>query len=145
MKNTFGNQLTLTLFGERHGEEIGCVLDGLTPGISVCEETIEAYLSLRRPQGGISTARREKDHFCIVSGVKNGKTTGTPLCILIPNEDQKSGDYKELPLRPGHADFTANLKYHGYEDRAGGGHFSGRLTAPIVAAGAILLSALKVK
>ncbi len=145
MKNTFGNALTLTLFGESHGPEIGCVLDGLTPGIPVEEEKIAKYLSLRRPKGNISTKRQEKDAFRIVSGVKDGKSTGTPLCILIPNSDTRSGDYEKMPLRPGHADLTAHLKYHGYQDQRGGGHFSGRLTAPIVAAGAILLEALKAK
>lgn len=145
MKNTFGNHLTLTLFGESHGPFIGCVLDGLSPGMKVEEEKIAEYLSLRRPGGAISTSRQEQDRFQIVSGVKDGVTCGTPLCILIENSDVKSGDYEGLPLRPGHADFTAYLKYHGYQDPRGGGHFSGRLTAALVAAGAILLEALKEK
>ncbi|MBR5295575.1 MAG: chorismate synthase [Clostridia bacterium] len=146
MKNTFGQSVTLTLFGESHGKEIGCVLDGLAPGIAVSEESIHKALSLRRPQGQISTARQEKDPFRIVSGVYEGKTTGTPLCILIPNEDKRSSDYKkETALRPGHADLTAQMKYHGFQDPCGGGHFSGRITAPLVAAGAILRDALKKK
>lgn len=145
MKNTFGNALTLTLFGESHGDEIGCVLDGLAPGMEVNTESIGHALSLRRPAGAWSTPRREEDPVRIVSGVKNGRTTGTPLCILIPNENRRSGDYNPASLRPGHADLTAYLKYHGFQDARGGGHFSGRITAPLVAAGAILSDALKKK
>ncbi len=146
MKNTFGCAITLTLFGESHGEEIGCVLDGLAPGIAVSEEEIARLLSLRRPQGAVSTARQEPDPFRIVSGVYQGRTTGTPLAILIPNLTQRSSDYeRQTKLRPGHADFTAEMKYHGFQDPRGGGHFSGRITAPLVAAGAILLSALREK
>ena len=147
MKNTFGNNISLTLFGESHGSEIGAVLDGLAPGIKVDEEFIRHQLTLRRPAGSISTARAEKDEFRIVSGVFEGYTTGAPICILIPNENTRSKDYsktRSLP-RPGHADLTANIKYHGFEDYRGGGHFSGRLTAPIVAAAAIIIGALKAK
>ena len=146
MKNTFGNQLSVTLFGESHGHEIGAVLDGVAPGISVDEEFIRYRLSLRRPAGdGLSTARAEGDPFRIVSGVFEGKTTGTPLCLLIPNGDTHSRDYNRGMARPGHADYTAECKYHGFQDYRGGGHFSGRLTAPLVAVGAILLSALAKK
>ena len=144
MKNTFGNSISVTLFGESHSSEIGAVLDGLAPGIKVSEELIAEKLSLRRPWGIISTGRVEADHFRIVSGVFNGYTTGTPVCILIPNENTQSRDYTQTRqlARPGHADYTAYCKYHGFEDYRGGGHFSGRLTAPLVAAGAIALSAL---
>ena len=147
MKNTFGNSVSVTLFGESHSSEIGVVVDGLAPGIRVSEDLIAEKLSLRRPSGGISTGRVEPDHFRIVSGVFNGFTTGTPVCILIPNEKAQSRDYSETRqlARPGHADYTAYCKYHGYEDYRGGGHFSGRLTAPLVAAGAIALSALSGK
>ncbi len=146
MKNTFGNAVTLTLFGESHGPEIGCVLDGLSPGITVSEEKIQAALALRRPQNALSTPRQEPDPFRIVSGVFQGKTTGTPLCILIPNLSQRSGDYSQKTfLRPSHADYAAFMKYHGFQDGNGGGHFSGRITAPLVAAGAILREALKEK
>lgn len=145
MKNTFGNSVTLTLFGESHGPRIGAVLDGLAPGILVDEKRIAHQLSLRRPFGKISTARVEPDLVEIVSGVFEGRTTGTPLCILIPNTNTKSADYQKGLPRPGHADYTAECKYHGYQDYRGGGHFSGRLTAPLVAAGAILLSALEEK
>lgn len=145
MKNTFGNSLSLTLFGESHGEEIGAVLDGLAPGIPVDEDDIRHALSLRRPQGSISTARQEQDAFRIVSGVFRGKTTGAPITVLIPNTAKRSADYEDAErlARPGHADFSAFCKYHGFEDYRGGGHFSGRLTAPIVALGAIVRAALK--
>ena len=147
MKNTFGNSVSVTIFGESHGSEIGVVLDGLAPGIRVSEEEIAGKLLLRRPAGSISTKRVEPDHFRIVSGVFNGYTTGTPVCILIPNENTKSGDYQSTRTlaRPGHADYTAYCKYHGYEDYRGGGHFSGRITAGLVAAGSIALSALEGK
>ena len=147
MKNTFGNSVSVTIFGESHGSEIGVVLDGLAPGIQVKEDEIAEKLRLRRPSGSISTKRVEPDHFRIVSGVFNGATTGTPVCILIPNENTKSKDYSGTRslARPGHADYTAYCKYHGFEDYRGGGHFSGRITAALVAAGAIALSALEGK
>ncbi len=147
MKNTFGNGLQVTIFGESHGPYIGAVLDGLTPGMPVDTAFIKERLSLRRPAGRISTSRVEADDFSIVSGVFEGRTAGTPLCILIPNSSQKSGDYSKTAsvARPGHADFTANCKYHGFQDYRGGGHFSGRITAALVAAGAIVLPALKSK
>ena len=147
MKNTFGNNLCLTLFGESHGEYIGAVLDGLAPGIVIDDAFIQSQLSLRRPAGKISTARHEADEYRIVSGVFEGKTTGTPLTLLIPNTSQHSKDYSATRAlaRPGHADYTAYAKYHGFEDYRGGGHFSGRVTAALVAAGAIVLSALKQK
>ncbi len=147
MKNTFGSSITVTLFGESHGDYIGAVLDGLAPGIKLCEDYIRQKLSLRRPKGKISTARVEADEYVIASGAIDGYTTGTPLCILIPNTNKRSGDYKtmlDVP-RPGHADYTAECKYGGYQDPRGGGHFSGRLTAALVAAGAILGSALESK
>lgn len=145
MKNTFGNALSVTIFGESHGAAIGAVIDGLAPGLAVDEDFIRHQLSLRRPAGRISTARREADEFQILSGVYEGRTTGTPLCIVIPNADTKSGDYQTEIARPGHADYTAKCKYHGYQDARGGGHFSGRVTAALVAAGAILIPALKGK
>ena len=148
MKNTFGNSLSITLFGESHGPYIGAVLDGLAPGIEIDREFIENQLLLRRPAGKISTARVEADEFSFASGVFNGKTTGTPLCILIPNSVQKSSDYgeeKERAARPGHADFTGRVKYHGFDDYRGGGHFSGRITAALVAAAAIVIPALNKK
>ncbi len=147
MKNTFGNSVSITLFGESHGDAIGVVLDGIAPGITIDGDFIAHQLFLRRPQGRISTARQEQDSFQIVSGVFNKITTGAPICILLPNKDIKSADYEDVRFlpRPGHADLTAHIKYHGYEDYRGGGHFSGRLTAPLVAAGAIVISALRKK
>lgn len=143
--NTFGSSITVTLFGESHGPEIGAVLDGFAPGIPVDEDYIAQKLKRRRPSGVISTTRVEKDHFRIVSGVFNGFTTGAPISIVIPNEDARSRDYADTRFiaRPGHADYTAYCKYHGYEDYRGGGRFSGRLTAALVAAGAVALSALE--
>ena len=143
MKNTIGNSVALTIFGESHGEAVGVVLDGLASGITVDEVEIAKLLSKRRPNGITDTKRIEKDEFKILSGVFNGKTTGTPICIVIPNQNTISKDYDANLLRPSHADFVANEKYAGYQDYRGGGHFSGRVTAGIVAVGAILKSALK--
>lgn len=147
MKNTFGNSVAVTLFGESHGETIGAILDGLAPGLDINREYIAHMLTLRRPDSKISTPRKEKDGFSIVSGVINGKTTGTPVAILIPNEDVQSGDYSQMETiaRPSHADYTAECKYHGFQDARGGGHFSGRITAALVAAGAICRYALERK
>ena len=147
MRNTFGNFISVTLFGESHGPEIGVVVDGLAPGMEVNEAFIAQKLERRRPSGDISTKRVENDEFRIVSGVFNGVTTGAPLCILIPNQNTQSKDYSSLSYlpRPGHADYTAQCKYNGCQDYRGGGHFSGRLTAPLVAAGAIAQMALEKK
>lgn len=147
MKNTFGNNVTVTLFGESHGASVGCVIDGLTPGLTVDEDFISSLLAKRRPVGDISTARQEPDKFVIESGVFQGKTTGTPICIRIPNCDVHSEDYPtdDRAVRPGHADMTAHAKYHGFEDYRGGGHFSGRITAALVAAAGIVIPALAKK
>lgn len=147
MKNTIGNSVAITLFGESHGEFIGAVLDGIAPGIDINREYIAQMLTMRRPSGQISTPRKEKDAFKIVSGVVNEKTTGTPITILIPNENVNSSDYAQIQtiVRPSHADYTAQCKYHGFQDTRGGGHFSGRITAALVAAGAICKYALEQK
>ena len=147
MKNTFGSSVSLTIFGESHGAAIGAVLDGLAPGIEVDEEFIAAQMDKRRSSGAISTARHEADKVRIVSGVFNGRTTGTPITFIIENQDTRSRDYGELAYkaRPGHADLSAQMKYHGFQDYRGGGHFSGRITAGIVAAGAVMLKALERK
>ena len=145
MKNTFGTSVAVTLFGESHGPYIGATIDGLAPGIVVDQEYISHMLTLRRPAGKISTSRQERDAYQIVSGVVNGTTTGTPITVLIPNENVKSGDYAQMQTvaRPSHADYAADCKYHGYQDTRGGGHFSGRITAALVAAGAICKKALE--
>ncbi len=142
MKNTLGQSIAITLFGESHGAAVGMVLDGLAPGLPVEESLIARQLARRRPASELDTARRELDHFQIISGVFQGKTTGTPLCLIIPNENIRSSDYQYGQARPAHADYAAFCKYHGYEDYRGGGHFSGRLTAALTAAGGILLPAL---
>lgn len=147
MKNSFGNSVTVTLFGESHGSVIGAVLDGIAPGIRIDHDYVAARMNERRPFGKCSTARCEEDKPEFLSGIYNGYTTGTPICVVIRNADAKSSDYSaslDTP-RPSHADYTARCKYHGYEDARGGGHFSGRVTAALVAAGAIVRSALKDK
>lgn len=147
MKNTFGNALKITLFGESHGYGIGAVIDGLTPGIKIDYDFIDRQLQRRRSKTAVTTQRVETDDYKIVSGVFEGHTTGTPLAIVIPNRDTNSSDYQLFGsvARPGHADYTASCKYHGYQDYRGGGHFSGRITVALVAAGAILQSALEAK
>ncbi len=147
MKNTFGSSVAITLFGESHGPAIGAVLDGMAPGIAVDEDFIARQMQKRKSLSTISTPRREADTVKIVSGVVGGHTTGTPITFLIENSDTKSFDYNELSeiARPGHADYTAFCKYHGFSDTRGGGHFSGRITAGLVAAGAVALSALERK
>lgn len=147
MKSTWGNNLNISLFGESHGAAIGVVINGLGAGIKLDTDFINAQLDKRKPKGKISTQRQEGDQFEIVSGYFNGYTTGTPLCLLIRNESQHSKDYEATKylVRPSHADFTAFEKYHGYQDYRGGGHFSGRITAPLVAAGAICLQVLRDK
>lgn len=143
MKNTFGQSISLTVFGESHGAGVGVVLDGLCSGLDVNDASIRTALSRRAPSTSTDTARRERDAYQILSGVFNGKTTGTPICIFIPNENTDSKAYEYGIARPSHADYAAFCKYGGYEDYRGGGHFSGRVTAGIVATGAILKDALK--
>ena len=147
MKNTFGSSVTVTLFGESHGAAIGAVLDGMAPGIPIDEQFMRRQMVLRQGPAALSTKRREPDEVRIVSGVRDGLTTGTPITLLIENTDTRSGDYQKLRTlpRPGHADYTALLKYHGFADERGGGHFSGRITAGLVAAGAVALSALSAR
>lgn len=147
MKNTFGNSISLTIFGESHGTHIGAVLDGIAPGIKIDRDFIASQMDKRAAKGEISTSRRETDEVAILSGVFEERTTGTPICFVIENNNTKSRDYSETKslARPGHADFTANCKYHGFEDYRGGGHFSGRVTAGLVAAGAVVIDALKDK
>ena len=147
MKNTFGDSVAITLFGESHGSHIGAVVDGLMPGVKIDEDFIKEKLAERRPSGEETTARVECDDFKIISGVFDGKTTGTPLCIIIENADVDSSLYEKNRglARPGHADYSAYEKFHGFEDYRGGGHFSGRITAAYVAAGAVALTVLREK
>src|ERR1700716_2801067 len=137
--NTFGTLFTVTTFGESHGTAIGCVIDGCPPGMALSEADIQPELDRRKP--GTSrhvTQRQESDTVEIVSGVFEGKTTGTPITLLIRNEDQRSKDYSNIAdtFRPGHADYTYWHKY-GIRDYRGGGRQSARETAVRVAAGAI--------
>lgn len=147
MQSVIGNSIKLSLFGESHGNMIGVVIDGLAPGIKIDTKFIQEQLDKRKPKGKISTQRHEEDDFKIVSGYFNGYTTGTPLCIMIENRAQKSKDYEKTRnlMRPSHADYTAEKKYLGYQDFRGGGHFSGRITAPLVAVGAICIQILREK
>ena len=145
MKNTFGSHLSLTVFGERHGRVVGAVLDGMAAGVPVDEAFLAACMDKRRARGdGLSTPRVEGDAVQFLSGVVNGRTTGTAIALMIENQNTRSGDYAKTAdlLRPGHADYTAYAKYHGYQDARGGGHFSGRVTAALVAGGALVLGAL---
>ncbi len=146
MNNTLGQNVSITLFGESHGEAIGAVLDGIPSGIKIDRDFIAKKLSLRRPFGDISTKRQEKDDFKIISGLNGDITAGTPICIIIENKDVNPDDYEnDIKPRPSHADYTA-YKKHGVEGvLSGGGHFSGRLTAPIVAAGAVAMQILEKK
>ena len=134
------------IFGESHGPAIGVVLEGVPAGLALDLDFIRAELARRAPgQSAMTTARKEKDEPEILSGVFEGKTTGTPLCAIIFNTDTRSKDYaklKDLP-RPGHADYAGFVRYHGCNDYRGGGHFSGRLTAPLVFAGSVAKLALR--
>lgn len=143
MSSTWGKNIVISIFGESHGAEIGCVLDGLPSGIPLDLEAIKADLAKRSASSyELATPRKEKDEFEIVSGFFNGYTTGTPLCAVIKNTNTKSKDYTPELLRPSHADYTAYKRYKGYQDYRGGGHFSGRLTAPFVLAGSICKQAI---
>ena len=146
MKNTFGTSLSLTIFGESHGAAVGAVLDGMAAGVPVEDQALAALMDKRRARGdGLSTARVEADQIRILSGVVGGHTTGTPITLMIENQNTRSGDYAATAalLRPGHADYTAFARYRGYQDARGGGHFSGRITSGLVAGGGIVLGALQ--
>ena len=147
MSDTFGNTIKVTIYGESHGPEIGCVIEGLPAGLRVDTAVIDRCLTMRRPSGAISTARVETDPYVIGSGVSEGLTNGDTVRIAIPNQNTRSGDYSEMAslARPSHADYAAYVKYHGENDTRGGGHFSGRITAAVVAAGAVLLPTLQAK
>ena len=148
MGSVFGKNIKLSLFGESHGEAIGCVIDGFPHGIKIDNDFIESEMERRRAKNpSVSTTRNEKDKVEILSGLLENKTTGMPIAAIIRNENKRSGDYSNLKImpRPSHSDFTAMIRYQNYNDIRGGGHFSGRLTAPLVFAGALCKSALKEK
>jgi chorismate synthase len=137
--NSFGTLFRVELFGESHGAALGCLVDGCPPGIALAPEDLEADLARRRSGAAGTTPRREADLPELASGVYRGRTSGAPICVLFRNEDARPSDYElfaRIP-RPGHADLVAARKYRGFNDPRGSGHFSGRLTLPLVAAGAI--------
>ncbi len=146
MSSTWNHNISFSVFGESHGPAIGVCMDNVPPGESIDMDKLMAFMARRAPKKDkTSTQRREKDMPQIMSGYLNGKTTGTPLCALIQNTDQHSGDYSNLSrlARPGHADYTGALRYRGFNDVRGGGHFSGRLTAPLCFAGAVAAQILE--
>ena len=140
MRGHFGEHFRLSIFGESHGPAIGMVIDGIPAGTPIDEEAIARDMARRAPGSDpTATARKEADRVRIVSGLYQGRATGTPLCGMIENTNTRSGDYAQLQtkMRPGHADYAGQVKYGGFNDPRGGGHFSGRLTAPLVFAGSI--------
>jgi chorismate synthase len=143
--NTFGRIFRISIFGESHGVNIGVTIDGCPPGIALSEDDLLGDLSRRKSGAPGTTPRRESDTPRIVSGVFEGRTTGAPLTVLFDNTNTRSGDYRNLTVhpRPGHADWTAGQKFDGFNDYRGGGHFSGRLTLGLVAAGAVAKKILK--
>lgn len=143
--STFGNIFKITTWGESHGKALGVVIDGCPAGLALCEDDIQTYLNRRKPGStSISTPRKEADQVEILSGIFEGKTTGTPISLMVMNTSQKSSDYSEMAscYRPGHADYTFDAKY-GFRDYTGGGRSSGRETIGRVAAGAVALKILK--
>lgn len=138
-----GNRLTISIFGESHGKGVGCVADGLPAGIALDTQRIRRELDLRKPGSRNTSPRCEADEYEIISGVTNNKTNGSPLCVIFGNKDARSKDYNPTVPRPSHADFAAYVRYGGMCDLRGGGHFSARLTAPLVFFGAILRGELE--
>ncbi|MDO4535487.1 MAG: chorismate synthase [Clostridium perfringens] len=148
MSGNFGKKINLSIFGESHGKAIGIVINGIEPGIKIDLEKIEKDMARRAPgKNSLSTQRKEGDSFEILSGFFEGYTTGTPLSIIIRNNDTKSKDYSKIKdlVRPSHGDFSGFVKYNGFNDYRGGGHFSGRITAPLVFAGALVKQILETK
>ena len=140
MSSTYGENLKLSIFGQSHGAAIGMTLDGIPAGLPVDAAALQTFLNRRAPgQNDYSTPRKEEDKPEFLSGLVDGYTCGAPIAAVIPNKNTRSGDYEELKdcPRPGHADYTAQVKYGGFQDAAGGGHFSGRLTAPLCIAGGL--------
>lgn len=148
MSSEFGRNLKVTVFGESHSAGIGAVISGIPAGIEIDMDRVAAFMALRVPgKNKLSTARKEADLPEVLSGILDGVTTGSPICAVIRNTDTRSGDYKNIMdvPRPGHSDFAAYMRYGGKNDVRGGGHFSGRLTAPLCFAGAICLQILESK
>ena len=144
MSSKFGEKIQITIFGQSHSEAIGVVIDGLPAGEVIDLERVQAFLERRAPgRADYATPRKEGDQAKILSGLFEGKTCGAPLCAIIENTNTRSKDYERNIPRPGHADFTAWEKYAGANDYRGGGHFSGRLTAPLCFAGAVCLQILE--
>ena len=140
MSSEFGKQLRVSVFGQSHGKAIGVNIDGLPAGEAIDLDELNAFLDRRKPgKSPLSTARKETDTPVFLSGLEDGVTCGFPMCVMITNSDQHSSDYSELAdkPRPSHADYTAHIKWGGHADMRGGGHFSGRLTAPLCIAGGI--------
>ena len=140
MSSEFGKQLRVSVFGQSHGKAIGVNIDGLPAGEAIDLDELNAFLDRRKPgKSPLSTARKETDTPVFLSGLEDGVTCGFPMCVMITNSDQHSSDYSELAdkPRPSHADYTAHIKWGGHADMRGGGHFSGRLTAPLCVAGGI--------
>ena len=137
--NSFGKIFRVEIFGQSHGEYVGVVLDGCPPGITISPEDFKEDIDRRKPGAKGTTPRKEDDIPEIISGVFNGKSSGAPMTILFKNSNTRSGDYEKQRAvpRPGHADFVAHKKFKGFEDFRGGGHFSGRLTVALVAAGVV--------
>ncbi len=147
MSNTWGNEIRLSIFGESHGNGIGMVLDGIMPGVRIDQEQLQMQMARRAPGAALATPRKEADEVEFLSGIVDHVTCGSPICGIIRNTNTHSKDYTKTKdwLRPSHADFTALIKYNGFADFRGGGHFSGRITAPLVLAGSICAQALKQK
>lgn len=135
--STFGKSIPINLFGESHGKAIGITINNLPAGIKLDLTLINEELRKRRPKSSLSTPRQEQDEYEIISGFFNGLTTGTPLTFIIRNKDTRSRDYTPNILRPSHADYTAHIKHNSKQDYRGGGHFSGRITTPLVILGSI--------
>ncbi len=144
MSSIIGNNIQISLFGESHSSLVGATINGLEAGIKIDEEFLKNQMNLRKANDEFSTSRVEEDEVEFISGLFNGYTTGAPLTVIIKNKNIKSEDYSKV-FRPSHSDLVAELKYHGYQDYRGGGHFSARLTAPIVALGSIAIKVLKDK
>ncbi|WP_055070307.1 chorismate synthase [Clostridium massiliamazoniense] len=148
MSGTWGNKIELSIFGESHGKAIGIVINGIKPGFEIDMDKIEKEMERRAPgRNKMSTQRKEGDKPKILSGIFEGKTTGAPISMIIENSDTRSKDYSKLKdlMRPGHADYAGNRRYGGFNDYRGGGHFSGRITAPLVFAGALAKQLLEEK